>query len=179
MSVTSSLHGLLPSYGADSGNNSQIARIAGRTERLQERTPARADGSQGTSTRGAPVTLDFAVSSDGKSTAGTPIADSGESSHLQSALAQALRAIKVAGATQTSGPPGSQGSTQSSRGAALYKLVSQMGSSDPSTSALLKSWNSIMQTGQDAGGTWSGAMHSSLHGDGPSFDAVSSLHLTA
>jgi hypothetical protein len=49
---------------------------------------------------------------------------------------------------ETSESPG----TQSSAGIALYQRVSQYGSYEPRTSALLKSWNNIMSDGQTADG---------------------------
>lgn len=48
----------------------------------------------------------------------------------------------------TSGSPGGQ----SSPGIALYQRISQYGNNEPGTSALLKSWNNIMQGSQDADG---------------------------
>ena len=43
-------------------------------------------------------------------------------------------------------------SEQSSPGIAVYQRVSQYGNNEPSTSALLKRWNSIMQSGGNVDG---------------------------
>jgi len=128
---------------------------------LRERTTTTAAGSQVTSIQGNAV-------------AQAGYADPADGSHVQSAFAQALRANGAAGRSPTSGTSGSQGN-QSSRGTALYRLVSQMGNSDPSTSALLESWNSIMQSA-DAG---AGAFQGSLRSEAPVFESGHSLHLTA
>jgi len=74
-------------------------------------------------------------------------------------FAQANGAAAGRSTSRSSGAGGGQPST----GAALYKLVSQMGNNDPSTSALLRNWNSIMQTG-DVGSEAGGATEpSGLH----------------
>jgi hypothetical protein len=177
MSVTS-LRNLQPFYSPDSGNNSLSAKFAGLAERLRERTNTNANGSQATSIQGTPVAHDYAVTKVGEGVVQAGYADPADASHVQSALAQALRANGVAGGSPTSGTSGSQGN-QSSRGTALYRLVSQMGNSDPSTSALLESWNSIMQGGRDAGDVWAGALQGSLRSDASVFESGSSLHLTA
>jgi hypothetical protein len=65
-----------------------------------------------------------------------------------SQLEQALRA-GAAAASETSSSPPSQGSA----GLALYKRVSQIGSDESTPSALLKRWNSIIQSGQDPDNT--------------------------
>jgi hypothetical protein len=177
MSVTS-LRNLPPFYGPDSGNNSQSAKFAGLAERLRERTNTNANGPQATSIQDKPVAHDYAVTKQGEGVVRAGYADPTDASHVQSAFAQALRANGVAGGSPTSGNSGSQGN-QSSRGTALYRLVSQMGNSDPSTSALLKSWNSIMQSGRDAGDAGAGALQDSLRSEPSVLESGSSLHLTA
>jgi hypothetical protein len=48
---------------------------------------------------------------------------------------------------------------RSPTGTALYALVSGMGNSDPATSALLSSWNNIMQTPNSAPMAESSSFH--------------------
>jgi hypothetical protein len=172
MSVTSLLP---PFYGPDPGSNAQGA---GRAERLRERTSTTTNGSLATSIEGKPVTRDSALTKEGGGVVQAGYADPADASHLQSAFAQALRANRVAGGSATSGTSGSQGN-QSSRGTALYRLVSRMGNSDPSTSALLKSWNSIMQSGREGGDAETGALQSSLQSEASAFESGNSFHLTA
>jgi hypothetical protein len=57
-----------------------------------------------------------------------------------------LAAPAVESASRSSGSV----STRVSTGTALYALVSGMGNSDPATTALLSSWNDIMQTPNSA-----------------------------
>jgi hypothetical protein len=163
MSVTSVLPGLPPSYGPLSGNNSQAAKFAGLAEQSRQTTTAKAAGSQGTSIRVNAATQDIAVAKAGKG--------------IQSAPAQALRTDGATDRRWTSGISGSGGS-QASIGTALYRLISQMGNKDHSTSALLESWNSIMQGGQFAGEAGASTSRALLQNEMPEFES-SSLHLTA
>jgi hypothetical protein len=172
VSVTSLLPGLPPSYGPYSGNNSQSAKLTALAKLLQEKAPTRADGSRATS-----IQVEPAVKKDGKGMARVEYADPADVSHLQSALAQALRANEATAGRATGGTTGSDGS-RSSSGTALYELVSQMGNSDPSTAALLRSWNSIMQTGQVAEDTGAAALQGWSQIEAPAFES-GSLNLTA
>jgi hypothetical protein len=94
-------------------------------------------------------------------------ADPTDASQLQSAWARA----RVDGATasgSTSGTSEPDG-RQSSSGIALYKRISQIGNSEPSASELLKSWNSIMQSGQDADEHGAGVLQALLRTGAPPF----------
>ena len=172
MPVTPLLPGLPPSYGPYSGNNSQSAKSTALADLLQAKATPKADGSQVASPRVEPD-----VAKDGKGTAGVEYADPADVSHLQSAFAQALRANGATTGRSTGGTAGSE-RNRSSNGTALYKLVSQMGSSDPSTAALLRSWNSIMQTGQVAGDTGAAGLQGWLQIEAPAFES-GRLDLTA
>ena len=142
MSVNSVLPGLLPSYGPLSGNGSQNAKAAARAKEIPERTSVNADPSQVSGTEADRATAHTPASSNG-STGTQP---------FQSNLEQALR---QGGATTTTAGKASGGtaallSGQSSPGIAAYQRISQYGNNEPSTSALLKRWNTIMQNGSDA-----------------------------
>jgi hypothetical protein len=78
---------------------------------------------------------------------------------------QTAKSAPADGATAGRAASGGSGSGggRSSTGAALYKQVSQMGTHDPSTSALLRNWNSIMQTGDVGGEAGAAAEPSGLH----------------
>jgi hypothetical protein len=138
MSVTSVLTDRPTSYRPISGHNAPIARVAAAAK------PSPAS----------------------KTTA--PVADPGDASELQSALAQALRTDGAAAPGSTAAAPGStneaseSGDGQRSAGIALYKRVSQIGNGEPSASELLKSWNSIMQSGQDADDRGAGVLQALL-----------------
>ena len=153
MSVTSVLSSLPPSYGPLSGSISRNAKVAAGT------------------------TQDIAAIKAGKSPAEAGYADPTEVSLFQNALAGHSRADGA-----IPGRPGSgnsaQNGTRSSSGTSLYELVSRMGNNDPSTAALLRSWNSIMQTGQDAGGAGASTLQTSLQYEVPAFE-TSTFHLTA
>jgi hypothetical protein len=75
--------------------------------------------------------------------------DATDDSQFESALAQALRADGASASGSSSDAP-EAGDGQRSVGIALYKTINQIGNDEPSASDLLKSWNSIMQSGQDA-----------------------------
>ena len=151
MSVTSVLTALPTSYSPLSGNNSQSAKYTAFAEQLQEDTAAKADGSPVTS-GGTP---DSAAMKDGQGTVEGADADAADVSRFQSTFAQA-RANGTTAGRSTSGTSGSGGS-QSSSGIALYKRISQIGNNESSPSALLKSWNSIMQSGPDGSDAEAGA----------------------
>ena len=138
MSVNSVLTGLPPSYSPLSGNNSQSARPAAAAKELRERSFARAGASQVTSAAVDGATQDASVTS-------------GDATDVQyhSTLEQALHeGAATAGRSSSSAsePPGGQ----SPAGIALYQRVSQYGNNEPQTSALLRTWNTIMQGGPDA-----------------------------
>ena len=73
--------------------------------------------------------------------------DPADVGQFQSTLEQARAAGRATAGTSTNGTSGSSGS-RPSPGIALYQHVSQYGNNEASTSALLKSWNQIMQDGQ-------------------------------
>lgn len=111
-------------------------------------------------------------------------ADSTDASELQSALEQALRADGATASGSTSearaGGAAASGFTgeatgsddrQRSAGIALYERVSQIGNGEPSPSALLKSWNSIMRSGQDADGHGAAVMQALLRSGASPFGA--------
>jgi hypothetical protein len=140
MSVTSVVPDRPTPYQPISGNNSQRGKFAAVAKQSQE-TPA-------TQTAG--------------------YADPTDVSQFQSALEQALRADGAASAGSTSTTSEVDGS-QSSAGIALYKRVSQIGNSEPSASELLRSWNNIMQSGQDAGDAGAATLQAFLQSGAPAF----------
>ena len=146
MSVNSVSSRLLPSYGALSGNNSQNAKSAVFAKELPERASATLDGPQVTAARASDATQNGGSAP--KPGYGGPTDDS----QVQSELDQARRADAAAAGRSASGPAGSS-SGQTPAGIALYKRISQIGNDEPSASALLKRWNSIMQGEQDTGNT--------------------------
>ena len=146
MSVNSVSTGLLPSYGALSGNNSQTAKSAAFAKELPEKASAPADGPQVTTARASDAPENGGSAP--KPGYGAPTDDS----QFQSELEQARRASTAGSGRSASGTAGSRGG-QTSAGIALYKRISQIGNDEPSASALLKRWNSIMQSEQDADNT--------------------------
>jgi hypothetical protein len=98
-----------------------------------------------------PLSPDRATPTDRQGTVAAGYADPTDVSQFESALAQALRADEAtaSGSTSTTSEP--DGGQSSTAGIALYRRVSQIGNSEPSASELLRSWNSIMQSGQDPG----------------------------
>ncbi len=177
MPVTLLLPGLPPTYEPLCGNNSQSAKLIARAEQLQQKTIAQAVGSQGASTRVNSATHDIATVEDGKGMLEAGYAGPTDVSQFQSTLEQALRMAAATAGRSTSAAPASGGS-QSSIGTALYKRISQMGDSDPSTSALLRNWNSIMQSGQDGGNAGAATLHTFLPNEAPAFES-GGLDLTA
>jgi hypothetical protein len=177
MSVTLVLPGLPPSYGPLSDNNSQSAKFIARAEQLRQKTTTQAAGSQEASIQVTGATQGIAVMKDGKGMLEAGYADPTDVSQFQSTLVQALRMAAATAGSSTSGASASDGS-QSSIGTALYKRISQMGDSDPSTSALLRSWNSIMQSRQDGGNAGAATLHTLLPNESPAFES-GGLDLTA
>ena len=141
MSVNSVLPGLLPYYGPLSGNGSQNAKATARAKDFPEQTSVIADPSQVTGAETDRATQYTAATNDGSSGGG----------RFQSTLEQALREGRATAAS-TSSPTSETFSEQPSPGIATYQRVSQYGNSEPSTSALLKRWNNIMQSGSRADG---------------------------
>ena len=156
MSVRSVLPDRPTSYRPISGNNSQSAKFAA----------TKANGSQATSPRVNGTTPDSAVLADRQGTVDTGYADPAHVSQLQSALAQALR-TNGATASGSTDETSESDSSQSSAGIALYKRISQIGNSEPSTSELLRSWNSIMQSGQDVGAAGAATLRALLQSGAP------------
>lgn len=111
---------------------------------------------------------DRAAPADRQSTVEAGYADPSDVSQFQSALAQALRADEAAASGSTSTTSESDVS-QSSAGIALYKRISQIGNSEPSASDLLRSWNSIMQSGQDPGNTGAATLKALLQNGASAF----------
>jgi hypothetical protein len=152
MSVTSVLTGRTTPYRPVSGNNSQSAKFAAAAKQSQENPATQA--------------------------VGTGYADPTDVSQFQSALEQALRADGATASGSTSGTSESDGS-QRSAGIALYKRVSQIGNSEPSASELLRSWNNIMQSGQDAGDAGAATLQTLLQSGGAPAFGSSILDVTA
>jgi hypothetical protein len=143
MSVTSVLPDRPTPYNPVSGSNSQRAKFA-------------------------TLAPDRAAATDRQGTVAAGYADPTDVGQFQSALEQALRADEATASGSTSGTSESDGN-QSSAGLALYKRISQIGNSEPSASELLKSWNSIMQSGQDPGETGSATLQALLQSGAPAF----------
>ena len=127
MSVTSVFPGHPAPYGPVSGNNSQSAKFAVLPKQSQPAT--RADGSGST--------RDGTVLEDRQSKVEAGYAGPTDVSQFERAFAQTPR-------------PAESGGSQASAGIALYQRINQIGN-EPSTSELLRKWNSIMQSGHDAG----------------------------
>jgi hypothetical protein len=102
---------------------------------------------------------------------GTAEAGYADVSQFQSTLAQALRADEATASGPTSGTSASGGS-QSFAGIALYKRINQIGNSESSPSELLRSWNSIMQSGQDPGDTGTATLQAFLQSGTPAFGSA-------
>ena len=111
---------------------------------------------------------DRATPTDRQGTVAAGYADPTDVSQFESALAQALRADEATASGSTSTTSESDVS-QSSAGIALYRRVSQIGNSEPSASELLRSWNSIMQSGQDPGDAGAATLHALLRSGTPAF----------
>jgi hypothetical protein len=163
MSVTSVLPRHAAPYGPVSGNNSQSAKFAVAPGQSQPANPA--DGSRVTNARISGATQDGAVLEDSQSTVQAGYADPADASQLEQAFAQTLRADGATPATPTSGTSESDGS-QSSAGIALYQRINQIGN-EPSTSELLRKWNSIMQSGPEAGDAGATTLRALFQNEGP------------
>ena len=111
---------------------------------------------------------DRAAPTDRQGTVAAGYADPSDASQFESALAQALRTDETtaSGSTSTTSEPDV---SQSSAGIALYRRVSQIGNSEPSASELLRSWNSIMQSGQDPGDAGAATLQALLRSGTPAF----------
>jgi hypothetical protein len=144
MSVTSVLPDRPTPYRPISGNTSQRGKFT------------------------AALSPDRAAPTDRQGTVEAGYADPTDVSQFQSALAQALRADEATASGANSGTSESVVS-QSSAGIAVYKRVSQIGNSEPSTSELLRSWNSIMQSGQDPGDAEAATLKALLQSGAPGF----------
>ena len=153
MSVTSVVPDRPTPYSPISGNTSQRGKFA---------------------TTLAP---DRAAPADRQGTVEAGYADPTDVSQFQSALAQALRTDEAT-ASGTKSEPSEPGVSQSSAGIALYRRVSQIGNSEPSASQLLRSWNSIMQGGQDPGDSGAATLQALLQTGTPAFGS-SILDVTA
>lgn len=144
MSVTSVLPDRPTPYRPISGNTSQRGKFA------------------------TTLSPDRAAPTDRQGTVAAGYADPTDVSQFQSALAQALRADEATASGSTSTTSESDVS-QSAAGIALYKRISQIGNSEPSASDLLRSWNSIMQSGQDPGDTGTATLKALLQNGAPAF----------
>jgi hypothetical protein len=142
MSVTSVLPDRPTPYSPVSGSNSQSAKFTAAAKQPQANPATQA--------------------------AEAGYTDPADVSQFQSALAQALRADGATAAGSKSGTSQSAGNP-SSAGIALYKRISQIGDSEPSASELLRSWNNIMQSGQDAGDAGAATLQSLLQSGAPAF----------
>jgi hypothetical protein len=141
MSVNSVLSGFLPSYGPLSGNSSQNAKPGAGAKAFPEQTPPNPDTAQATGDE---------LESTAQSASSTS-SDSTDAGQFESTLEQTLRQGGATTASSASGSSTSSGG-RSSAAIAAYQRISQYGNNEPSTSALLKRWNSIMQEGNDADG---------------------------
>ena len=144
MSVTSVVPDRPTPYRPISGNASQRGRFA------------------------TTLSPDRAAPTDRQGTVAAGYADPTDVSQFESALAQALRTDEATASGPTSGTSESDGNP-SSAGIALYKRVSQIGNSEPSASELLRSWNSIMQSGQEPGDAGAATLQALLRSGTPAF----------
>lgn len=140
MSVNSVSTGLLPSYGPLSGNSSHSAKAAVLATEFPDKTSTQAEASQLADTE-ADGTRQDASAASGNATNTDP---------FQSTLEQSLREGQATAGKSTTGDTSESLGGQSRPGIALYQRISQYGNNEPSTSALLKRWNNIMQSGQSA-----------------------------
>jgi len=179
MSVTSVLTGRPTPYSPVSGNNSQSAKFAVAPAKPSQQNPAiQADGSRvAAGTRANGATPNSASVPDRPGTAAAAgDADPADFRQFQGTFAQTRRAD---GATEPGSSETSEAdSNQSSAGIALYRRVSQIGNSEPSASELLRSWNSIMQSGQDEGDAGAATLRALLQSGSPTLGS-SILDVTA
>ena len=140
MSVNSVSTGLLPSYGTLSGNSSQNAKSAALAAEFPDKTSTQANPSQVTGSE-----------ADGaRQSASATAGNAADTDQFQSTLEQTLREGRASAGSSAASSTSDALLGQSSPGIALYQRISQYGNNEPSTSALLKRWNSIMQSGQSA-----------------------------
>jgi hypothetical protein len=130
--------------------------------------PISGNNSQG---KFAPLSPERVAPTERQGTVEAGHADPTDVSQFQSALAQALRADEATASGSTSTTSESDG-TPSSAGIALYKRVSQIGNNESSPSELLRSWNSIMQSGQDPGDTGTATLQALLQNGTPAFGSA-------
>ena len=130
MSVNSLSTHLRPYYGPLAASRSQPAKSGGF---------AKARESQVTAVEAQGATRDASVS-------GSEATDLGGFRAAPNRESQESGGTAKESTSETSAAPGGR----SSPGIALYQRVSQYGSNEPSTSALLKSWNDIVHGSQSA-----------------------------
>lgn len=147
MSVTSVSSALPTPYGSVSGISSRGVKYVAPVDPFRPPAGTRADGR----TAGPTVTAD---------------ADAADRNRSQSAFADSLRADGAGTAGDSSDETSGSGGTQSPAGIALYKRVSLIGNNESSPSALLKSWNSIVQ-GADDDGTGAATLQAFLQNGAP------------
>lgn len=131
MVVNSLSRGLAPSHGLRPGDTSQTARPAALAKDLPEKSFAAA----------------VAAARDTSATH----SNTSDIGQAQSALERARRQAEAA-AEALAGETSESSGGRRLPGIALYERVSQYDASEPSISNLLKSWNEIMQGGQEAEG---------------------------
>ena len=140
MSVNSVSTGLQPSYGPLSGNSSQTAKSAVLATEFPDKASTQSSPSQVTGTE-----------ADGaRQNASATAGNATNTDQFQSTLEQSLREGRATAGSSAASDTSESLIGQSSPGIALYQRISQYGNNEPSTSALLKRWNSIMQSGQRA-----------------------------
>jgi hypothetical protein len=140
MSVNSVLTGLRPYDGPLSGNSSPTAKSAALAKEPSQKTFAETDLSRSTGAEADSAIRDHSVTSN----------DAPALGQFQGTLDRELREGRTAAGKSTSGTS-EWPSSRSSSGVALYQRISQYGNNASSTSALLESWNTIMQGGKESG----------------------------
>lgn len=163
-------YGPPPSFGPLLGNGAPGAKFGAIAAQLQEETVTEKNGAQVTTIQTPNGPHEIAVTMNGTSLVEAGYADPLAVNQFKSALSQALQAAASASPGSASGTTGSVGS-QSSAGAAIYQLINQLGNNDPSTSALLGSWNSMMQSGGDTGAAQSSSLQAFLKSEVPAFES--------
>jgi hypothetical protein len=131
MVVNSVSTGLSPSNGLRSGDSSRTGKSAAPAKDHPERS--------------------FAAEVDAAREASATNNNATDVGQAQSTLERARRQAQAA-AESLIGENSESPDGRPSPGIALYERISQYDNSEPSTSTLLKSWNEIMQGGQDAEG---------------------------
>lgn len=131
MVVNSVLTGLSPSYGPRSGDPSKTAKPAAPGKDVPKSA--------------------FAAEVDAARDASAPDTNAPDAGQTQSTLERARRQAEAAAESPRGEAAGSPGE-RNAPGIALYARISQYDNGGPSSSTLLKSWNEIMRSGQDAEG---------------------------